>query len=148
MFVEVVTSLREMQQVGSAIGLQLRAGDLILLKGDLGAGKTTLTQSIALALGVEGVTSPTFVISKIYQAEIPLIHVDAYRLMGEPLAIFDDLDLDSRLGSSITIVEWGSGFVERLSEDYLEIEITFGGAEESRSLAFTLHGDRWNGFAL
>ena len=137
-----------MQQVGSAIGSQLRAGDLVLLKGDLGAGKTTLTQAIATALGISGVTSPTFVISKIYPAVIPLIHVDAYRLIGEPLALFDDLDLDSRLNSSITIIEWGSGFVERLSENYLELEINFGEEEESRTLTFTPHGDRWSGFVL
>ncbi len=148
MFVEVVTSLREMEQVGQAIGSGLRAGDLLLLKGDLGAGKTTLTQSIAQVLGFEGITSPTFVISKIYPGDVPLIHVDAYRFIGEPFAIFDDLDLDSRLESSITIVEWGTGFVERLSESYLEIEINFGAGEQSRTLSFTPHGDRWSGFVL
>jgi len=148
MFVEVVTSLQQMAQVGTRIAEQLVAGDLILLKGDLGAGKTTLTQSIAAHLGVEGVTSPTFVISKIYPAAIPLIHVDAYRLIGEPYAIFDDLDLDSRLATSITIIEWGSGFVERLSDEYLEISIAFGGNESSRTLTFTCVGERWNGFSL
>ena len=137
-----------MSQVGQAIARQLREGDLLLLKGDLGAGKTTLTQSIAESLGITGITSPTFVISKIYPGNVPLIHVDAYRLIGEPLAIFDDLDLDSRLASSITIIEWGSGFVERLSENYLELEINFGAGEESRTLTFTPHGERWNGFTL
>ena len=148
MFVEVVTSLQQMAQVGTRIAEQLQPGDIILLKGDLGAGKTTLTQSIAATLGIEGVTSPTFVISKIYAADIPLIHVDAYRLIGEPYAIFDDLDLDSRLESSITIIEWGDGFVERLTDEYLEISIAFGGNENSRTLSFNCIGERWNGFSL
>ena len=148
MFVEVVTSLEQMAQVGSAIAGQLEAGDIVLLKGELGAGKTTLTRSIAEHLGVQGVTSPTFVISKIYPAPIPLIHVDAYRLIGEPYASFDDLDLDSHRATSITIIEWGSGFVERLSDEYLELSITFGADENSRILTFSCIGDRWNGFSL
>ena len=148
MFVEVVTSLQQMAQIGSRIGEQLQAGDIILLKGDLGAGKTTLTQSIAAVRGITGITSPTFVISKIYSADIPLIHVDAYRLIGEPYAIFEDLDLDSRLASSITIIEWGDGFVERLTDEYLEISIAFAGNENSRTLTFTCIGDRWDGFSL
>ena len=121
-----IDSPEAMESLGVQIGSQLKAGDVVLLNGDLGAGKTTLVRGIGKALGIEQVTSPTFVISKIYPGVIPLVHVDAYRLIGNELALFDDLDLESRIPQSITIIEWGSGFVERLDQAFIEIDIEFG----------------------
>ena len=92
-----ISSAQEMHNLGALIGSQLRAGDLILLNGELGAGKTVLVQGIGQALGIKSVTSPTFVISKSYPATLPLIHVDVYRLLdsGKASLFLDDLDLDS-----------------------------------------------------
>lgn len=137
-----------MKDLGRHIGENLHAGDLILLKGDLGAGKTALTQGIGAALGIAGITSPTFVISRIHHGKETLVHVDAYRLVGEPLAIFDDLDLDSHLQSSIIVIEWGESFVERLADTYLEITINFGSGENDRVVTSRGHGARWRGFDL
>ena len=147
----VISSVDEMRAKGAVIGAQLRAGDLTLLHGDLGAGKTALTQGIAQALGIEGVTSPTFVISRIHPAGtagIPLIHVDAYRMQGEAAAIFDDLDLESYLPTHITVIEWGAGLADRLSDDYLEITLAHGASENERTLEYVGHGDRWSGFSI
>ena len=137
-----------MKDLGRHIGENLHAGDLILLKGDLGAGKTALTQGIGAALGIAGITSPTFVISRIHHGKETLVHVDAYRLVGEPLAIFDDLDLDSQLKSSIIVIEWGESFVERLADTYFEITIEFGSGENDRVVTAKAHGARWRGFEL
>ena len=130
-------SVAEMEDLGRKIGAHLRPGDVLLLKGDLGAGKTTFTRGLGDSLGITGITSPTFVISKIYQATIPLIHVDAYRLVGNELALFDDLDLESRIPNSITVIEWGSGFVERLVGEYISVEIEFGADENDRLVTVT-----------
>lgn len=104
----------------------LRAGDLVILTGDLGAGKTTFTQGLGRALGVRGaITSPTFVIARVHpslDAGPALVHVDAYRLGG--LAELDDLDLDTSLEDAVTVVEWGGGLAEGLAPDRLEIAIT------------------------
>ena len=86
-----VNSVEEMKALGQNIGEKLRVGDLVLLSGPLGAGKTARTQGIGRALGIENITSPTFVISRIHEGKIRLVHVDAYRLQGEMNAIFDDL---------------------------------------------------------
>jgi len=137
-----------MKELGQLIGETLHAGDLVLLKGDLGAGKTALTQGIGASLGISGITSPTFVISRIHHGKETLVHVDAYRLIGEPMAIFDDLDLDSQLKSSIIVIEWGEGFVERLADSYLEITIEFGASENDRVVRSRGHGSRWRGFEL
>ena len=99
-----VNNLAEMHKLGARIGVQLKAGDLLLLSGPFGAGKTALTQGIGQALGIENITSPTFVISRIHPGKIPLVHVDAYRLQEGSTAIFDDLDLESYLPTSITVV--------------------------------------------
>ena len=127
---------------GARLGRVLRAGDLVVLTGDLGAGKTTLTQGIAEGLGVRGpITSPTFVIARVHPSLVggpALVHVDAYRLGG--LAELDDLDLDTSLEDSVTIVEWGHGLAEGLSEDRLEITLR-GEDERCASLAAT--GARW-----
>jgi tRNA threonylcarbamoyladenosine biosynthesis protein TsaE len=144
----VVRSPEAMKELGRHIGENLHAGDLVLLKGDLGAGKTALTQGIGSALGIVGITSPTFVISRIHHGKETLVHVDAYRLVGEPMAIFDDLDLDSQLKSSIIVIEWGESFVERLADTYLEITIEFGSGDNDRVVTSKGHGSRWRGFDL
>ncbi|WP_218156922.1 tRNA (adenosine(37)-N6)-threonylcarbamoyltransferase complex ATPase subunit type 1 TsaE [Amycolatopsis saalfeldensis] len=111
---------------GRALGASLRAGDLVLLAGPLGAGKTTLTRGIADGLGVGGrVSSPTFMLARVHpagSAGVPLIHVDAYRLGGD-LSQLDDLDLDTELERSAVVVEWGEGTADRLSDDYLVVRL-------------------------
>ena len=129
---------------GERLGAVLRAGDLVVLTGDLGAGKTTLTQGIAEGLGVRGpVTSPTFVIARVHPSLVggpALVHVDAYRLGG--LAELDDLDLDTSLEDSVTIVEWGHGLAEGLSEDRLEITLR---GDDERLATVSAWGPRWDG---
>lgn len=116
----------ETMAFGRALGRVLRAGDLVLLAGPLGAGKTTLTRGIADGLGVGGrVSSPTFVLARVHPAGpagVPLVHVDAYRLGGD-LSQLDDLDLDTDLERSAIVVEWGEGSAERLSDDYLVVRL-------------------------
>lgn len=121
-----VTSLDQMRTFAEALAGHLRAGDLLILSGNLGAGKTTFTQSLGRAQGVTGrITSPTFVIAREHPSSgdgPALVHVDAYRLSdAEELG---DLDLDSELEESITVVEWGAGLAEQLSSDYLGVTIT------------------------
>ena len=113
----------ELRDLGTDVGAVLRAGDLVLLDGPLGAGKTTLTQGIGRALAVRGtVTSPTFVIARSHRGPGPtLVHVDAYRL-GSSLEV-DDLDLDTDLDTAVTVVEWGTGKVEGLADERLEVRI-------------------------
>ena len=141
-----VNNIAEMHELGSRIGSELSAGDLVLLSGPLGAGKTALTQGIGLALGIENITSPTFVISRIHPGKIPLVHVDAYRLQGDSTAIFDDLDLESYLPTSVTVVEWGEGLADRLADQYLEIKIEFGEGDDQRLVSIIGHGQRFAGF--
>jgi len=143
-----ISSAQEMHNLGAKIGAQLSAGDLILLNGDLGAGKTVLVQGIAQALGITGVTSPTFVISKSYPATLPLIHVDIYRLLdsGKAALFLDDLDLDSDRENSVTVIEWGGAESARLSDQRLEI--TIDRSEEIRKLSFNCVGNRWAGFSV
>ena len=143
-----VDSLEEMQALGRSLGARLARGDILLLNGTLGAGKTSFVQGIGEALGITGITSPTFVISRTHPGTIPLIHVDAYRLVGEPWALFDDLDLESQMSGSITVIEWGDGFVERLADEFLEIQLGFGEGENQRTLTAVPHGSRWQGFLL
>ncbi len=137
-----------MHKLGAQIGKQLKPGDLVLLSGPLGAGKTALTQGIGQELGIQNVTSPTFVISRIHQGKIPLVHVDAYRLQGDSTAIFDDLDLESYLPTSVTVVEWGEGLANRLADQYLEIQIVFGENDDQRLVSIISHGSRFAGFKL
>jgi tRNA threonylcarbamoyladenosine biosynthesis protein TsaE len=143
-----INSLAEMHKLGARIGMQLKAGDLLLLSGPLGAGKTALTQGIGQALGIENITSPTFVISRIHPGKIPLVHVDAYRLQGDSTAIFDDLDLESYLPTSITIVEWGEGLANRLADEFLEIQIEFGVNDDQRLISVIGQGQRFSEFKL
>lgn len=137
----------------------LRAGDVVILSGDLGAGKTTFTQGLGEALGVRGpVASPTFIIARTHPSLVggpALIHVDAYRLTS--LAELDDLDLDATVDSSVTVVEWGEDRAEQLSQDRIHVVIarTRGGEvdmerpdEGLRTVTVTTHGDRWAGVSL
>jgi tRNA threonylcarbamoyladenosine biosynthesis protein TsaE len=135
-----------MHQLGLKISKQLRAGDLVLVNGPLGAGKTVLAQGVGAGLGVAGITSPTFVISRVHKAEIPFIHVDAYRLVDSenPNLYLDDLDLD--IANSITLIEWGGAESARLSEDRLEI--TIDRSSDERTVEIKAVGPRWAGFSL
>jgi tRNA threonylcarbamoyladenosine biosynthesis protein TsaE len=135
-----------MHQLGLKISKQLRAGDLVLVNGPLGAGKTVLAQGVGAGLGVAGITSPTFVISRVHKAEIPFIHVDAYRLVDSenPNLYLDDLDLD--IANSITLIEWGGSESARLSEDRLEISIDR--SSDERTVEINAIGPRWAGFSL
>ena len=111
---------------GRRLATVLRPGDLVLLTGPLGAGKTALVQGIGAGLGVRGdVTSPTFVIARVHRGPVPLVHADAYRLgdKPDPRAEIDDLDLDASADDAVTVVEWGEGLVEHLNEAYLQVRI-------------------------
>ncbi|GAA1993366.1 tRNA (adenosine(37)-N6)-threonylcarbamoyltransferase complex ATPase subunit type 1 TsaE [Nocardiopsis rhodophaea] len=133
-----------MRNLGKRIAGLLRPGDLLIMSGPLGAGKTTLTQGIAEGLNVRGpVTSPTFVIARVHPSldgGPALLHVDAYRLGSA--AEVDDLDLDAGLADSVTIVEWGEGVAEELSDDRLEISIDRL-PNDTRTVRLTGVGPRW-----
>ena len=135
-----------MHQLGLQLAAQLRAGDLLLVNGPLGAGKTVLAQGVGAGLGITGITSPTFVISRVHKGTTPFIHVDAYRLVDSenPNLYLDDLDLD--VANSITLIEWGGAESARLSEDRLEI--TIDRSNDERTVEITPVGSRWAGFSL
>ncbi|TVL93674.1 tRNA (adenosine(37)-N6)-threonylcarbamoyltransferase complex ATPase subunit type 1 TsaE [Streptomyces sp. SAJ15] len=152
-----VTTADEMRELGRRLAKLLRPGDLLLLSGELGAGKTTLTRGLGEGLGVRGaVTSPTFVIARVHPSlgdGPPLVHVDAYRL-GGGLDEMEDLDLDVSLPDSIVAVEWGDGKVEDLSDDRLHVvihravgadaaHVTDPSADDVREVAVTGIGRRW-----
>lgn len=141
-----VATADEMHQLGEKLSTHLRAGDLILVNGPLGAGKTVLAQGVGAGLGIAGITSPTFVISRVHKAAVPFTHVDAYRLVDSenPNLYLDDLDLD--IAGSITLIEWGGAESARLSEDRLEI--TIDRSDEVRKVEITPVGARWAGFSL
>ena len=141
-----VATADEMHQLGEKLSTHLRAGDLVLVNGPLGAGKTVLAQGVGAGLGIIGITSPTFVISRVHKAAVPFIHVDAYRLIDSenPNLYLDDLDLD--IAVSITLIEWGGAESARLSEDRLEI--TIDRSDEVRKVQITPIGTRWAGFEL
>jgi tRNA threonylcarbamoyladenosine biosynthesis protein TsaE len=164
-----VTAAAQMRALGRALATQLRAGDLVILSGGLGAGKTTLTQGIGDGLGVRGpITSPTFVIARVHPplrgdgtalqgGQRPaLVHADAYRL-GSALEL-DDLDLDTDTSSSVTVVEWGEGLAEGLAADRLEIaivpdadrsgELADMTADRARTVRISAVGERWEGIKL
>jgi len=160
-----------MRDLGRRLASVLKAGDLVILSGGLGAGKTTLTKGIGDGLGVRGpITSPTFVIARVHPPVGPdgsagpaLVHVDAYRL-GSALEL-DDLDLDADLASAVTVVEWGEGLAEGLAADRLEITITPDATEAdssvvgegdpddpagdaARTVRISAVGERWEGIQL
>ena len=141
-----MATAQEMFDLGISLSAQLKAGDLILINGPLGAGKTVLAQGIGKGLGIDDITSPTFVISRTHKAVLPMIHVDAYRLIDtdNPNLYLDDLDLDTE--NSVTVVEWGGAESARLSEDRLEISIDR--TNEIRQVEIKAIGTRWNGFAI
>ena len=146
-----VPTAEDMRSIGERLATRLRAGDLVILTGDLGAGKTTLTQGLGAGLRVRGdITSPTFVISRIHPSLVggpPLVHVDAYRLGG--LDELDDLDLDVSVDDSVTVVEWGAGLAESLAPDRLEVVVSrsLGGADaaDRRTVRIEPVGARWVG---
>ena len=150
----IVSTPEAMAELGARIARQLRAGDLVALNGELGAGKTTLTRGLGEQLGVRGaVTSPTFVLARTHPRAqgAPLVHVDAYRLSSA--VELDDLDID--FAGSIVVVEWGAGLLDGITDDWLELDIVrpHGGAEsvdpeseegvEPRTVTVTGHGPRW-----
>ena len=163
-----VSTAEEMRELGRRLAAAATAGDLVILSGGLGAGKTTLTKGIGDGLGVRGpITSPTFVIARVHPPVGPaldgpgpsLVHADAYRLGG--VLELDDLDLDTDLASSVTVVEWGEGLAEGLSADRLEIAIEtlpMGGVDPAdpddlagdmpRTVRITPVGRRWEGIEL
>jgi tRNA threonylcarbamoyladenosine biosynthesis protein TsaE len=139
-----VASADDMLALGRRLAAVLRPGDLVVLNGDLGAGKTTFAQGIGAGLGVRGpVTSPTFVIARVHPSLTggpALVHADAYRLSSP--AEVDDLDLDASVGDSVTIVEWGEGLVEQLVDAYLEVRIDRRD-DDSRVVELVGHGGDW-----
>lgn len=143
-----VPTATDMRSLGAAVGRACVGGDVLVLAGDLGAGKTTFTQGLALGLGIdEAVTSPTFVIARAHAnpTDAPdLVHVDAYRLGGA--VELDDLDLDTELATSVVVVEWGTGLAERLSAAHLDVTIARSDDEdmEERTVTFTAHDDSWS----
>src|SRR5579871_2533425 len=162
-----VATAEQMRSLGRSLATLLRAGDLVILSGGLGAGKTTLTQGIGDGLGVRGpVTSPTFVIARVHpplppstatgQLRPALVHADAYRL-GSALEL-DDLDLDTDTAASVTVVEWGEGLAEGLATDRLEIaiapepgeagELDDMTADRARTVRISAVGERWEGVKL
>ncbi|NBE55881.1 tRNA (adenosine(37)-N6)-threonylcarbamoyltransferase complex ATPase subunit type 1 TsaE [Streptomyces boluensis] len=144
-----VNSPEQMRELGRGLAKLLRPGDLVMLTGELGAGKTTLTRGLGEGLDVRGaVTSPTFVIARVHPAlgdGPPLVHVDAYRL-GGGLDEMEDLDLDVSLPDSVIVVEWGEGKVEELSDDRLQVVIhraTGDTDDDVRQVHLTGLGARW-----
>jgi tRNA threonylcarbamoyladenosine biosynthesis protein TsaE len=141
-----------MRGLGRSVAGQLAPGDLIVLTGALGAGKTTFTQGLGAGLGVRGaVTSPTFVIARVHPSEIggpPLVHVDAYRIGG--IAELDDLDLDASFDEAVTVVEWGEGLAEGLADSRLEVRIVRGEDDDSdeRRVEITPVGPRWHALSF
>jgi len=148
-FEALIPTIEEMHELGLRLAKELKAGDLVILIGPLGAGKTTLTRGVGAGLGVEGnVSSPTFVIARTHKRDglAPLVHVDAYRL-GSPTEL-DDLDIP--FASSIVLVEWGKGLTQDISEHWLEVELVRDttGETEDRQVKITGFGDRWAGVSI
>ena len=143
-----INSVNQMHQFGAKIGALLKPSDVVVLTGDLGSGKTVLTQGIASALGLSDITSPTFVISRIHRGNPNFIHIDAYRLLDSDISNFTDLDFESYLPNSVFVIEWGAPFVKTLTDQYLDIKIKPGENENTRNLEVTVVGQRWQGFNL
>lgn len=141
----VIPDAEQMRRFGAGLAARLRAGDLVVLSGPLGAGKTTLVQGLGEGLGVRGpITSPTFVIARVHPSLTggpELVHADAYRLGG--VAEIDDLDLETEVSEAVTVVEWGEGLVEGLTDDRLEIAIDRS-EDEHRTVHLHPVGPRWS----
>jgi tRNA threonylcarbamoyladenosine biosynthesis protein TsaE len=141
-----LSTVEDTRAFGERLAGVLHPGDLVILSGPLGAGKTALAQGIGLGLGVEEpVTSPTFVIARVHHGgRVPLVHVDAYRLgaVADPRAEVDDLDLDASVDGSVTVVEWGEGMVEQLADAHLEVRLTRRD-DETREVELRPSGGDW-----
>ncbi|HEY3086510.1 MAG TPA: tRNA (adenosine(37)-N6)-threonylcarbamoyltransferase complex ATPase subunit type 1 TsaE [Jatrophihabitantaceae bacterium] len=139
----ILATADDTRAYGAKLAAVLRAGDLVVLTGPLGAGKTVLVQGIGAGLGVPGrVLSPTFVIARVHRGgQLPLVHVDAYRLGS--IEEVDDLDLDVDLADSVLVVEWGEGKVEQLADARLSVELTRAPDSEARTLTVRPHGGDW-----
>ena len=140
-----LATVADTRAFGRRLAALLRPGDLVLLAGPLGAGKTALAQGIGAGLGVRGdVTSPTFVIARVHAGPVPMVHADAYRLgdRPDPRLEIDDLDLDADAENSVTVVEWGEGLVEQLNDDHLLVRIDRGD-DDTRVIDLVAHGGDW-----
>lgn len=138
----ILPTVEDTRALGARLAGLLRAGDLVVLSGPLGAGKTVLVQGVGAGLGVRGpIVSPTFVIARVHRGPLPLVHVDAYRLTS--LAEVDDLDLDVGTAQAVTVVEWGSGLVEQLADSRLEVVLTREADTEVRTARLFGHGGDW-----
>jgi tRNA threonylcarbamoyladenosine biosynthesis protein TsaE len=137
-----LSTVDDTRAFGRRLAAVLRPGDLVLLAGPLGAGKTALAQGIGAGLGVRGpVTSPTFVLARVHRGgRLPLVHVDAYRLGS--MADVDDLDLDATAEESVTVVEWGHGLVEQLADEHLVVELDRRD-DDVRTARLLPHGSGW-----
>jgi tRNA threonylcarbamoyladenosine biosynthesis protein TsaE len=145
-----LATVEDTRAFGRRLAAVLRPGDLVVLTGPLGAGKTALVQGIGAGLEVPGpITSPTFVIARVHRGRVPLVHADAYRLgdRPDPRAEIDDLDQDASAEEAVTVVEWGAGLVERLNDEYLEVRIDRpeekGIDDETRVIELLAHGGDW-----
>jgi len=139
--------VEDTEEFGRKLGELVRAGDLLLLAGPLGAGKTAFVRGLARGMGVQGrVSSPTFVVARVHEPaegrSVRLVHVDAYRLGGH-LDELDDLDLDADVQSSVTVVEWGAGLAEDLTETRLLVELARAADSETRTATLTPYGGDW-----
>lgn len=142
-----IQSADQMEQLGIAISKELRAGDVLLLEGNLGAGKTTLTRGIGAGLGASGtIQSPTFVLARTHKTSLGprLVHVDAYRLSSA--VELDDLDIDFE--RSIVVIEWPRDFIDGVIAEYLKVRIDRSNADDVRELEISMHGPRWQGVKI
>jgi tRNA threonylcarbamoyladenosine biosynthesis protein TsaE len=140
-----LTTVDDTREFGRRLAAVLRRGDLVLLTGPLGAGKTAMAQGIGAGLEVRGpITSPTFVIARVHKGPTPLVHADLYRLgaAADPRAEIDDLDLDASADEAVTVVEWGEGLVEQLNDAYLQIRIERRD-DDTRVVDLVPHGGDW-----
>jgi tRNA threonylcarbamoyladenosine biosynthesis protein TsaE len=140
-----LATVEDTREFGRRLAGIFRPGDLVVLSGPLGAGKTALVQGIGAGLEVQGaITSPTFVIARVHRGRIPLVHADAYRLgdRPDPRAEIDDLDLDASAEEAVTVVEWGTGLVERLNDEYLQVRIDRLD-DDTRVIELLAHGGDW-----
>ncbi len=143
-------SPEQTRALGRHLATQLGPGDLVILTGPLGAGKTALTQGIGAGLGVRGgVTSPTFVLARVHPGPVPLVHVDAYRVRDLGPTGLEGLDLELALEDSVVVIEWGEGLAAALTDSWLEINLQRGGAagnqdEEARIVRLRAVGPRWD----
>ncbi|WP_165241056.1 tRNA (adenosine(37)-N6)-threonylcarbamoyltransferase complex ATPase subunit type 1 TsaE [Corynebacterium lizhenjunii] len=142
---EVAATAEQAQELGARLGAALEAGDVVILDGPLGAGKTTFTQGIARGMGVKGrVTSPTFVIAREHRSQVggpALVHVDAYRLLDQstdPLGELDALDLDTELDQAVVVAEWGGGLVEQIAQSYLFVAINREAEDDTRVFSWNM----------